>query len=146
MLFDMYSPHKVKLAVSGCPRNCAEAGIKDVGVIGVDSGYELYVGGNGGIKTEVAQFLVKVKSDEEVLEYAGAFLQLYREEGFYLERTCHWLERVGLEHAKNRVVEDEENRKALHARLLAELQDAPGSLGRARRRCRAQRIRNAIIV
>ncbi|MEF8753210.1 MAG: nitrite reductase large subunit NirB [Accumulibacter sp.] len=124
MLFDMYAPHKVKLAVSGCPRNCAEAGIKDVGVIGVESGYELYVGGNGGIKTEVAQFLVKVRSDEEVLEYAGAFLQLYREEGFYLERTCHWLERVGLEHAKSRIVEDEENRKALHARLLAELQDA----------------------
>ncbi len=124
MLFDMYAPHKVKLAVSGCPRNCAEAGIKDVGVIGVDSGYELYVGGNGGIKTEVAQFLVKVRSDEEVLEYAGAFLQLYREEGFYLERTCHWLERVGLEHAKSRIVEDEDNRKALHARLLAELQDA----------------------
>ncbi|ACV36058.1 nitrite reductase large subunit NirB [Accumulibacter sp.] len=124
MLFDMYSPHKVKLAVSGCPRNCAEAGIKDVGVIGVDSGYELYVGGNGGIKTEVAQFFVKVKTDDEVMEYAGAFLQLYREEGFYLERTCHYLERVGLEHARNRVVEDEENRKALYGRLLAELKDA----------------------
>ncbi len=124
MLFDMYAPHKVKLAVSGCPRNCAEAGIKDVGVIGVDSGYELYVGGNGGIKTEVAQFFVKVKSDEEVMEYSGAFLQLYREEGFYLERTCHYLERVGLDHAKNKVVEDEDNRKALYARLLAELKDA----------------------
>jgi nitrite reductase (NADH) large subunit len=124
MLFDMYAPHKVKLAVSGCPRNCAEAGIKDVGVIGVESGYELYVGGNGGIKTEVAQFFVKVKSDEEVMEYAGAFLQLYREEGFYLERTCHYLERVGLDHAKNKVVADEENRKALYARLLAELKDA----------------------
>ncbi|WP_291994426.1 nitrite reductase large subunit NirB [Candidatus Accumulibacter sp. ACC003] len=124
MLFDMYAPHKVKLAVSGCPRNCAEAGIKDVGVIGVDSGYELYVGGNGGIKTEVAQFFVKVSNDAEVMEYAGAFLQLYREEGFYLERTCHYLERVGLEHAKNRVVDDAENRKALHARLLAELKDA----------------------
>ncbi len=124
MLFDMYAPHKVKLAVSGCPRNCAEAGIKDVGVIGVDSGYELYVGGNGGIKTEVAQFFVKVKSDEEVMEYSGAFLQLYREEGFYLERTCHYLERVGLDHARNKVVEDEENRKALYARLLDELKDA----------------------
>ena len=124
MLFDMYSPHKVKLAVSGCPRNCAEAGIKDVGVIGVDSGYELYVGGNGGIKTEVAQFFVKVSNDEEVMEYAGAFLQLYREEAFYLERTCHYLERVGLDHAKSRVVDDEENRKALHGRLLAELKDA----------------------
>lgn len=61
MLANMWSPHKVKLAVSGCPRNCAEAGIKDVGVIAVDSGWELYVGGNGGIKTEVAQFLAKVK-------------------------------------------------------------------------------------
>ena len=124
MLFDMYAPHKVKLAVSGCPRNCAEAGIKDVGVIGVDSGYELYVGGNGGIKTEVAQFLCKVKSDEEVMEYSGAFLQLYREEGWYLERTCHWLERVGLDYVKGRIVEDEEGRKTLYARLLDALKDA----------------------
>ncbi|NWG73852.1 MAG: NAD(P)/FAD-dependent oxidoreductase, partial [Rubrivivax sp.] len=61
-LWRMYAPHKVKLAVSGCPRNCAEAGIKDVGVIGVESGWELYVAGNGGIKTEVAQFLAKVKT------------------------------------------------------------------------------------
>ncbi|MFY9329592.1 MAG: nitrite reductase large subunit NirB [Georgfuchsia sp.] len=122
MLFGMGSPHKVKLAVSGCPRNCAESGIKDVGVIGVDSGYELYVGGNGGIKTEVAQFFCKVKSDEEVLEYAGAFLQLYREEGFYLERTVHYLNRVGLDHAKKAVVEDAANRKALYERLLFALQ------------------------
>jgi len=124
MLFDMYAPHKVKLAVSGCPRNCAEAGIKDVGVIGVDSGYELYVGGNGGIKTEVAQFLCKVKSDEEVMEYGGAFLQLYREEGWYLERTCHWLERVGLDYVKGQVVDDDEKRKALHGRLLDSLKNA----------------------
>jgi len=124
MLFDMWSPHKVKLAVSGCPRNCAEAGIKDVGVIGVDSGYEIYVAGNGGIKTEVAEFLCKVKSDEEVMEYSGAFLQLYREEGFYLERTCHYVQRVGLDYVKTRVVEDEENRKALHGRLLDALADA----------------------
>ena len=61
-LWRMYAPHKVKLAVSGCPRNCAESGIKDVGVIGVESGWEIYVAGNGGIKTEVAQFLVKVKT------------------------------------------------------------------------------------
>ena len=80
----MWSPHKVKLAVSGCPRNCAEAGIKDVGIIGVDSGFEMYIGGNGGIKTEVAEFFVKVKTAEEVREYNAAFLQLYREEAFYL--------------------------------------------------------------
>ncbi|HQW20804.1 MAG TPA: nitrite reductase large subunit NirB, partial [Rhodocyclaceae bacterium] len=60
MLFGMWSPHKVKLAVSGCPRNCAEAGIKDIGVIGVESGWEIYIAGNGGIKTEVAEFLCKV--------------------------------------------------------------------------------------
>ena len=123
-LFNMWSPHKVKLAVSGCPRNCAEAGIKDVGVIGVDSGYELYVGGNGGIKTEVAQYLCKVTTDEEVMEYSGAFLQLYREEGWYLERTVHWLERVGLDYVKSQVVEDGENRRRLHARLLDALKDA----------------------
>jgi len=124
MLFDMYAPHKVKLAVSGCPRNCAEAGIKDVGVIGVDSGYEIYVAGNGGIKTEVAEFLVKVKTDEEVMEYSAAFLQLYREEGHYLERTCHYVGRVGLDYVKSKVLEDDENRKALAARLIASLKDA----------------------
>ena len=116
-LVGMSSPHKVKLAVSGCPRNCAESGIKDVGVIAVDSGWEIYVGGNGGIKTEVAQFFVKVRSAEEVMEHAGAFLQLYREEAYYLERTCHYLARVGLDHAKARVIDDTANRAALYQRL-----------------------------
>lgn len=116
-LFNMWSPHKVKLAVSGCPRNCAEAGIKDVGIIGVDSGFEMYIGGNGGIKTEVAEFFVKVKTAEEVREYNAAFLQLYREEAFYLERTVHYMQRVGMEHIKKAVLEDDANRKALAARL-----------------------------
>jgi nitrite reductase (NADH) large subunit len=124
-LWRMYAPHKVKLAVSGCPRNCAESGIKDVGVIGVESGWEIYVGGNGGIKTEVAQFLVKVKTHEEVLEYAGAFLQLYREEGWYLERTVHYVQRVGLDHVKKRMLEDAEGRKTLHERLLFALDGEP---------------------
>lgn len=121
----MYSPHKVKIAVSGCPRNCAESGIKDVGVIGVDSGWEIYVGGNGGIKTEVAHFFVKLKTHEEVLEYAGAFLQLYREEGWYLERTVHYLARVGLDHVKKMVLEDHEGRQALYERLLFSLDGLP---------------------
>ncbi|MBX9899724.1 MAG: nitrite reductase large subunit NirB [Burkholderiaceae bacterium] len=118
----MYAPHKVKLAVSGCPRNCAEAGIKDVGVIGVDSGWEIYVGGNGGIKTEVAQFFVKLKTHQEVMEYAGAFLQLYREEGWYLERTVHFIARVGLDYAKQAVVEDATRRHELYQRLLFALE------------------------
>ncbi|WP_430318183.1 nitrite reductase large subunit NirB [Pseudomonas nitroreducens] len=116
-LFNMWSPHKVKLAVSGCPRNCAEAGIKDIGIIGVDSGWELYIGGNGGIKTEVAEFFVKLKTADEVREYSGAFLQLYREEAFYLERTVHYLQRVGMQHIRKAVLDDAENRQALNARL-----------------------------
>jgi nitrite reductase (NADH) large subunit len=124
-LWRMYAPHKVKLAVSGCPRNCAESGIKDVGVIGVDSGWEIYVGGNGGIKTEVAQFFTKVKTPEEVLEVSGAFLQLYREEGWYLERTVHYIHRVGLDYCKAKVLDDAANRKALWERLQFALDGEP---------------------
>ena len=123
-LWAMYSPHKVKLAVSGCPRNCAESGIKDVGIIGVDSGWEMYVGGNGGIKTEVAHFFVKVKTAAEVMEYAGAFLQLYREEAWYLDRTVHYIARVGLDYVKKKVVEDADGRKALWERLQFSLDGA----------------------
>jgi nitrite reductase (NADH) large subunit len=124
-LWAMYAPHKVKLAVSGCPRNCAESGIKDVGIIGVDSGWEIYVAGNGGIKTEVAQFLVKVKTPPEVLEHAGAFLQLYREEGWYLERTVHYVGRVGLDHVRRRILDDPQSRADLWARLQFALDGAP---------------------
>ncbi|PTU73458.1 nitrite reductase large subunit NirB [Pseudomonas mangrovi] len=114
----MWSPHKVKLAVSGCPRNCAESGIKDVGIIGVDSGWELYIGGNGGIKTEAGEFFVKVKTAEEVMEYSLAFIELYRQEAFYLERTVHYMHRVGLEHIKKAVLHDEARRKELHRNLV----------------------------
>jgi nitrite reductase (NADH) large subunit len=99
----MYAPHKVKLAVSGCPRNCAES----------------------GIKTEVAQFLCKVKTPEEVLEVSGAFLQLYRLEGWYLERTVHYIARVGLDHVKKRILDDAEGRKALWDQLEFALAGEP---------------------
>lgn len=118
----MWAPHKVKLAVSGCPRNCAESTIKDVGVIGVDSGWEIYIAGNGGIKAEVAHFFAKVKTPEEVLEYSGAFLQLYREEARYLDRTVHYVARVGLDYIKAKIIDDDANRKALYERLLFALQ------------------------
>ena len=124
-MWRMYAPHKVKFAVSGCPRNCAEAGIKDVGIIGVDSGWEMYVAGNGGIKTEVAHFLVKLKTPDEVLEYTGAFCQLYREEGWYLERTVHYVNRVGLDHVKKKILDDAAGRKALWERLQFALDGEP---------------------
>ncbi|WP_046115269.1 nitrite reductase large subunit NirB [Aquincola tertiaricarbonis] len=125
VLWRMYAPHKVKLAVSGCPRNCAESGIKDVGIIGVDSGWEIYVAGNGGIKTEVAHFFCKLKTAAEVVEYAGAFLQLYREEGWYLERTVHYVNRVGLDYVKAKVLDDAAQRKALYDRLAFSLDGEP---------------------
>ncbi len=112
-----WMPHKFKLAVSGCPRNCAEATIKDFGVVCVDSGYELHVGGNGGIKVRITDLLCRVETEEEVMEYCGAFVQLYREEAHYLERTAPWVERVGLNHVKQKVLEDVDNRKALYERF-----------------------------
>ncbi len=124
-MWRMYAPHKVKFAVSGCPRNCAEAGIKDVGIIGVDSGWEMYVAGNGGIKTEVAHFFVKLKTPEEVLEYTGAFCQLYREEGWYLERTVHYVNRVGLDYVKRKILDDAPGRQALWERLQFALDGEP---------------------
>jgi len=124
-MWRMYAPHKVKFAVSGCPRNCAEAGIKDVGVIGVDSGWEMYVAGNGGIKTEVAHFFAKLKTAEEVLEYTGAFCELYRQEGWYLERTVHYVNRVGLDYVKQRILEDQAGRKALWEQLQFALDGEP---------------------
>ncbi len=121
----MYAPHKVKFAVSGCPRNCAEAGIKDVGVIGVDSGWEMYIAGNGGIKTEVAHFFVKVKTAAEVLEYTGAFCELYRQEGWYLERTVHYVNRVGLDYVKKKILDNPEGRKTLWQNLQFALDGEP---------------------
>jgi nitrite reductase (NADH) large subunit len=124
-MWRMYAPHKVKFAVSGCPRNCAEAGIKDVGIIGVDSGWEMYIAGNGGLKTEVAHFFTKVKTAAEVLEYTGAFCELYRQEGWYLERTVHYVNRVGLDYVKKKILDDHEGRKALWERLQFALDGEP---------------------
>lgn len=117
MTWGSWMQHKYKLAVSGCPRNCAEATIKDFGVVCVDSGYELHVGGNGGIKVRVTDLLCKVETEEEVLEYCAAFTQKYREEAHYLERTAPWVERVGLTYIKDCILDDEAERKALAARF-----------------------------
>jgi nitrite reductase (NADH) large subunit len=118
MTWGSWMPHKFKIAVSGCPRNCAEASIKDLGIICVDSGYELSVGGNGGIHLRGTDFLCKVETEEQALEYMAAFIQLYREEARYLDRTAPWVERVGMDYIKGRIVEDEAGRKELQKRFL----------------------------
>ncbi|SBV33565.1 Nitrite reductase [NAD(P)H] [uncultured Sphingopyxis sp.] len=118
MSWGSWMPHKFKIAVSGCPRNCAEATIKDFGVVCVDSGYELHVGGNGGIHVRATDLLCKVATEQEAMDTCAAFIQLYREEARYLERTAPWIERVGLDHIKARIVEDAAGREALRARFL----------------------------
>ncbi|MFD2670343.1 nitrite reductase large subunit NirB [Marinicrinis sediminis] len=112
----LYTPAKVKMAVSGCPRNCAEATIKDFGIVAIDGGWEIYVAGNGGVKVRVSELLTKVKSGEEVMEWCGAFLQYYREQARYGERTAHWIERVGLD-AIREVLSDQATRTVLVERI-----------------------------
>jgi len=118
MTWGSWMPHKFKIAVSGCPRNCAEATIKDFGVVCVDSGYELHVGGNGGIKLRGTDLLCKVSTEQQALDYCAAFIQLYREEAWYLERTAPWIERVGIDYVRSRIVDDEIGREALTSRFL----------------------------
>jgi nitrite reductase (NADH) large subunit len=118
MTWGSWMPHKFKIAASGCPRNCAEATIKDFGVVCVDSGYELHVGGNGGIHVRATDLLCKVSTEQEALDYCAAFIQLYREEARYLERTAPWIERVGVDYIKQRIVEDEAGREHLRSRFL----------------------------
>ncbi|WP_186580552.1 nitrite reductase large subunit NirB [Aquibacillus kalidii] len=111
------TPHKIKMSVSACPRNCAEGAVKDVGVVGLDGVWEIHVGGNGGTEMRKADLLCKVKTSEELMEIVGAFLQYYREEANYLERTSAWVERVGIEHVKAIIVEDKVKRAEYYARM-----------------------------
>ncbi|MCR6109281.1 NAD(P)/FAD-dependent oxidoreductase [Bacillus sp. A301a_S52] len=117
------TPHKVKMGVSACPRNCAESSIKDVGIIGVEGAWEIYVGGNGGATLKAAEILCTVSTDTEVLDTISAYLQYYRETARYLERTSHWLDRVGLEHVKSVILDNKEERRELIKRMEIALDD-----------------------
>lgn len=110
------APSKVKLAVSGCPRNCAEATIKDLGIVAIDGGWEIHVGGNGGVKVRATDLLCVVKTEDEVMEWSSAFLQLYREQAIWNERTAQWIERVGLDYVKQ-ALQKQEDRLALMSRI-----------------------------
>ncbi|WP_375173626.1 nitrite reductase large subunit NirB [Pseudooceanicola sp.] len=113
LLWGSWTPHKVKLGVSGCPRNCAEATCKDVGVICVDSGYQIGVAGAAGMDVKETERLVDVATEEEAIEMITAFIQLYRENAKYLDRPYKWVAKVGLDWVKERVVEDAEERRRL---------------------------------
>ena len=101
----LYTPHKVKSAVTGCPRNCAEAYVKDIGLVAVEGGWELYVGGAAGSTVRKGDLLVTVTTSDEAIRWALAFLQHYRENADYLERTYGYLERVGIDAVRQAVTE-----------------------------------------
>jgi nitrite reductase (NADH) large subunit len=116
-MWGSWTPAKVKMAVSGCPRNCAEATCKDVGVVCVESGYEIHLGGAAGLDIKGTEVLARVSTEDEALEMIVAVVELYREQGWYLERIYKWMARVGLDTIRRQVVEDARNRAALFARF-----------------------------
>ncbi|MDK3073686.1 nitrite reductase large subunit NirB [Sedimentitalea sp. JM2-8] len=113
MLWGSWTPHKVKLAVSGCPRNCAEATCKDVGIVCVDSGYQIGVAGAAGMDVKETERLADVATEQEAIDLTVAFIQLYRENAKYLDRPYKWVAKVGLDWVRSRVVDDLAERSRL---------------------------------
>jgi nitrite reductase (NADH) large subunit len=116
------SPAKMKLAVSGCPRNCAESLVKDVGIVAVEGGrWEIYVGGAAGAHIRKGDLLTTVDDPEYAKLLIGRFMQYYRENAKWLERTYAFVPRVGLEKIRAIVVDDSEG---IAAGLDASMQES----------------------
>ncbi|WP_153771190.1 nitrite reductase large subunit NirB [Labrenzia sp. CE80] len=110
-MWGSWTPAKLKLAVSGCPRNCAEATCKDIGIVCVDSGYEIHFAGAAGLDIKGTEILGNVTTEEEALEHVVALAQMYREQGFYLERIYKWAKRIGVEEIRRQIMDDAAMRK-----------------------------------
>ena len=117
-MWGAWTPAKVKLAVSGCPRNCAEATCKDIGVICVDSGYDIHFAGAAGLDIKGTELLCHADSEDEALEIIVALTQLYREQGRYLERIYKWAKRVGTPSILSNVVNDRDKRRHYFDRFV----------------------------
>jgi nitrite reductase (NADH) large subunit len=118
---NLYTPAKVKMAASGCPRNCAEATVKDVGVVAIEGGrWQVWVGGAAGMDVRKGDLLTTVGSQEEAIKVTQAFFQYYRENGQWKERTYDFVPRVGLEEIRKHVLDDESGEpERLRERLRA---------------------------
>jgi len=116
-LWGSWTPAKVKLGVSGCPRNCAEATVKDIGIICVESGYDIHIAGTAGLHVRGTDVLGHVETEEEAIEYVAAVLQLYREKATYLDRLWKWVEKAGLDNVRAAIMDDHEGRRALVERF-----------------------------
>ncbi len=117
-MWGSWTPAKVKMAVSGCPRNCAEATCKDVGVICVESGYDIHFAGAAGLDIKGTEVLGHVATEDEAVVVIAALVQLYREQGRYLERIYKWAKRVGVDTVRKQVLDDLERRQALYDRFV----------------------------
>jgi nitrite reductase (NADH) large subunit len=117
-LWGSWTPAKIKMAVSGCPRNCAEATCKDIGVICVESGYDIHFAGAAGLDIKGTEVLGHVTTEAEAIETIAALVQLYREQGRYLERIYKWAKRVGLDTIRRQIMDDRERRAALRDRFV----------------------------
>lgn len=115
-LWGSWAPHKIKLGVSGCPRNCAEATCKDIGIICVDSGYQIGVAGAAGMDVKATERLIEVATQDEAIEWCVAFTQLYRENAKYLDRVYKWVAKVGLNWVQE-ILSDSTRRQALVERF-----------------------------
>jgi nitrite reductase (NADH) large subunit len=100
----LYTPHKVKMAAVGCPRNCAEATVKDIGLVGQEGGWQVVVGGAAGKTVRKADLLITVETTDAALEAAELFFQYYREQANYLERTYDFVERIGIDKVRKETV------------------------------------------
>ena len=116
-MWGSWTPAKVKLAVSGCPRNCAEATCKDIGVICVDSGYDIHFAGAAGLEIKATELLWHVDTEDDALELIVALTQLYREQGHYLERIYKWAKRVGIASIRQNIVDDAQKRQTYFNRF-----------------------------
>ncbi|WP_313614895.1 NAD(P)/FAD-dependent oxidoreductase [Agrobacterium sp.] len=117
-MWGSWTPAKLKLAVSGCPRNCAEATCKDIGVICVDSGFEIHFAGAAGLDIKGTEILGLVKSEDEALEHIVALTQMYREQARYLERIYKWAKRIGYDEVRRQIMEDDQKRRAYYDRFV----------------------------
>ena len=103
-LENLYTPHKVKMGAVGCPRNCAEATVKDIGLVGQEGSWQVVVGGAAGKSVRKADLLITVMTTEEALDAAEVFFQYYREHANYLERTYDFVARLGIEKVRKETV------------------------------------------
>lgn len=117
-MWGSWTPAKLKLAVSGCPRNCAEATCKDIGIICVDSGYEIHFAGAAGLDIKGTEILGKVATENEALEHVVALAQMYREQGFYLERIYKWAARIGLDEIRKQIMDEDDRRQEYFDRFV----------------------------